>query len=206
MGIGVGQGIAIVVEKMAWPAERGEEMDQPREKPMANGTRNLADEDLTQAVLASFGDSTSERFRQVVPSLVRHLHAFVKEVGLTEEEWFRGIDFLTRTGHITDDKRQEFILLSDVLGVSMQVIEINNQKPAEATASTVFGPFFVEGSPRFANGDDIANGAPGEPCFMQGRVLSLPGKPIADPHIQGRPADDQGFASVTAQKRAPASA
>ena len=145
MGIGVGQGIAIVVEKMAWPAERGEEVDQHKEKPMANGTRNLADEDLTRAVLASFEDSTSERFRQVVQSLVRHLHAFVKEVGLTEEEWFRGIDFLTRTGHITDDKRQEFILLSDVLGVSMLVIEINNKKPAEATASTVFGPFFVEG-------------------------------------------------------------
>jgi len=196
MGIGVGQGIAIVVEKMAWPAERGEEVDQHKEKPMANGTRNLADEDLTRAVLASFEDSTSERFRQVVQSLVRHLHAFVKEVGLTEEEWFRGIDFLTRTGHITDDKRQEFILLSDVLGVSMQVIQINNQKPAEATASTVFGPFFVEGSPRFVNGDDIANGAPGEPCFMQGRVLSITGEPIADAHIEVWQADDKGFYDV----------
>ena len=179
-------------------------MDQHKEKPMANGTRNLADEDLTRAVLASFGDSTSERFRQVVQSLVRHLHAFVKEVGLTEEEWFRGIDFLTRTGHITDDKRQEFILLSDVLGVSMQVIEINNQKPAEATASTVFGPFFVETSPRFANGDDIANGAPGEPCFMQGRVLSITGEPIADAHIEVWQADDKGFYDVQYQKLAQA--
>ncbi len=179
-------------------------MDQHKEKPMANGTRNLADEDLTQAVLANFGDSTSERFRQVVQSLVRHLHAFVQEVGLTEEEWFRGIDFLTRTGHITDDKRQEFILLSDVLGVSMQVIEINNQKPAAATASTVFGPFFVEGSPQFANGDDIANGAPGEPCFMQGRVLSITGEPIADAHIEIWQADDKGFYDVQYQELAQA--
>ncbi len=171
-------------------------MDQHKEKPMVNRARNLADEDLTRAVLASFGDSKSERFQQVVQSLVRHLHAFVKEVELTEEEWFRGIDFLTRTGHITDDKRQEFILLSDVLGVSMQVIEINNKKPAEATASTVFGPFFVEDSPRFANGDDIANEAPGEPCFMQGRVLSLTDEPIPDAHIEVWQADDKGFYDV----------
>jgi hydroxyquinol 1,2-dioxygenase len=176
-------------------------MDQQKEKPMANGARNLADENLTRAVLASFGDCKSERFQQVVQSLVRHLHAFVKEVELTEEEWFRGIDFLTRTGHITDDKRQEFILLSDVLGVSMLVIEINNKKPAEATASTVLGPFFVEGSPQFANGDDLANGAPGEPCFMQGRVLSFTGEPIPDAHIEVWQADDKGFYDVQYKER-----
>jgi hydroxyquinol 1,2-dioxygenase len=171
-------------------------MDQHKEKSLANGMPNLADEDLTRAVLASFGGSKLERFRQVMQSLVRHLHAFVKDVELTEEEWFRGIDFLTRTGHITGDKRQEFILLSDILGVSMLVIEINNKKPPEATASTVFGPFFVENSPRFANGDDLANGASGEPCFMQGRVLSITGKPIPDAHIEVWQADDQGFYDV----------
>jgi hydroxyquinol 1,2-dioxygenase len=171
-------------------------MDQHKEKSLANGSSDLADEDLTRAVLASFGDSKSERFRQVVQSLVRHLHAFVKDVELTEEEWFRGIDFLTRTGHITDDKRQEFILLSDVLGVSMLVIETNNKKPPEATASTVFGPFFVVNSPRFANGDDLANGVSGEPCFMQGRVFSITGKPIPDARIDVWQADDQGFYDV----------
>ena len=88
-------------------------MDQDKKKPMA--TRSLADEDLTQAVLATFSNSTSARYQEVMQSLVRHLHAFVKDVELTEEEWFKGIDFLTRTGHITDEKRQEFILLSDVL-------------------------------------------------------------------------------------------
>ncbi len=171
-------------------------MDQDKKKPMANGKHNLADEDLTQAVLATFRNSQSERFQEVMLSLVRHMHAFIKDVGLTEEEWFRGIDFLTRTGHITDDKRQEFILLSDVLGVSMLVIDINNKQYAEATASTVFGPFFVEGSPRFANGDNVANGASGEPCFMQGRVLSTTGEPLPNAHIEIWQADDNGFYDV----------
>src|SRR5437764_3163674 len=121
-----------------------------REQTDSHTARDLADEALTQAVLTSFAHSKSERFQAIVQSLVRHLHAFVSEVQLTEEEWFKGIDFLTRTGHITDDKRQEFILLSDVLGVSMQMIGINNKRPTGATESTVFGPFFVEGSPRYA--------------------------------------------------------
>ncbi|HEY7413836.1 MAG TPA: intradiol ring-cleavage dioxygenase [Ktedonobacteraceae bacterium] len=171
-------------------------MDQDKEKSVVHKTRNLADEDLTQAVLATFECSKSKRFQQVMQSLVRHLHTFVKEVGLTEEEWFKAIDFLTRTGHITDDKRQEFVLLSDVLGVSMQVIEVNNKKSAAATASTVFGPFFVEGSPHFSNGDDIANGAPGEPCFMCGRILSITGKPLANAHIEIWQADEAGFYDV----------
>ncbi len=171
-------------------------MSLDQQKQTSNGTRNLDEEQLTQTVLASFGDSTSERLREVAQSLVAHLHAFVKEVRLTEEELFKGIDFLTRVGHITDDRRQEFILLSDVLGVSMLVIGINDKKPAEATASTVFGPFFIEGSPRYENGDDLANGASGEPCFMQGRVLSISGEPLAGAHIEVWQADDHGFYDV----------
>jgi hydroxyquinol 1,2-dioxygenase len=142
------------------------------------------------------GNCTSERFQEVMQSLVRHLHAFASEVELTEEEWFAGIEFLTRTGHITDDKRQEFILLSDVLGLSMLVIGLNHRKPATATPSTVFGPFFVEGSPQFENGDDISNGAPGEPCLVQGRVVSLTGEPIAGAHLEVWQADDDGFYDV----------
>ena len=161
-----------------------------------DGKRNLSDQALTTAVIESFGESKSERFQEIMQSFVKHLHAFVKDVELTEEEWFKGIDFLTRTGHITDDKRQEFILLSDVLGVSMLVVGINNRRPPEATESTVFGPFFVEGSPRYENGDDIANGAPGEPCFMQGRVLSVTGEPIPNAHIEMWQADDEGFYDV----------
>ena len=171
-------------------------MDQDKKQPVSSGTRNLADEDLTQAVLATFSNSRSERFQQIMQSLVKHLHAFVKDVELTEDEWFKGIDYLTRTGHITDEKRQEFVLLSDVLGVSMLVIDINNRQFAEATASTVFGPFFFEGSPLFTNGDDIANGASGEPCFMQGRVLSTTGEPLPEAHIEVWQADDNGFYDV----------
>lgn len=161
-----------------------------------NQRRNLSDEDLTQAVLASFAGSKSERLKEVTESLVKHLHGFISDVQLTEDEWFKGIDYLTRTGHITDDKRQEFVLLSDVLGVSMLVIGINNRRPPEATESTVFGPFFVEGSPRFKNGDDISKGAPGEPCFMQGRVLSIDGEPIPDARIEVWQADEDGFYDV----------
>ncbi|HZU66225.1 MAG TPA: intradiol ring-cleavage dioxygenase [Ktedonobacteraceae bacterium] len=170
-------------------------MDQQENKKL-HATHDLADENLTQVVLASFAHSKSERFQQIVESLVRHLHAFVTEVQLTEDEWFKGIDFLTRTGHITSDKRQEFVLLSDVLGVSMQVIGINHRKPSGATESTVFGPFFIENSPRYANGDNIANGAPGEPCFIEGRVLSLTGEPIPNAQIEVWQSDSDGFYDV----------
>jgi len=159
-------------------------------------TRNLADEELTQAVLSSLGNCSSERFQEIIQSLVAHLHAFASEVELTEEEWFAGIDFLTRTGHITDDKRQEFILLSDVLGLSMLVVGMNHRKPPEATPSTVFGPFFVQDSPRFQNGDDISNGAPGDPCLVQGRVVSVTGEPVAGAHMEVWEADDDGFYDV----------
>lgn len=166
------------------------------DQPSLNVPRDLADEALTQAVLASFARSKSERFQEIMHSLVRHLHAFVSEVQLTEEEWFKGIEFLTRTGHITDAKRQEFILLSDVLGASMLVIGINNKKPAGATESTVLGPFFVADSPRFANGDNIARGAPGEPCLMQDQVRSITGEPIPNARLDIWEADSSGFYDV----------
>jgi hydroxyquinol 1,2-dioxygenase len=156
--------------------------------------RDLADAALTDAVVDSF--TTEGRFTTVMTSLVRHLHAFASEVELTEAEWFAGIDFLTRVGHITDDKRQEFILLSDVLGLSMLVVGINNRRAPEATESTVFGPFFVEGSPAFENGDDLAQGAAGEPCLMQGRVVGVDGEPVAGAHIEVWQADEDGFYDV----------
>jgi hydroxyquinol 1,2-dioxygenase len=161
-----------------------------------DGTRNLADEQLTAAVLASFDGARSPRFRQIMRSLVTHLHAFASDVQLTEAEWHAGIDFLTRAGHITDDKRQEFVLSSDVLGLSMLVIGLNNRRSPEATESTVFGPFFVEGSPRFDNGDDIANGAPGDPCLMRGRVVSVDGRSVPHARIEVWQADEDGFYDV----------
>jgi hydroxyquinol 1,2-dioxygenase len=170
-------------------------MGNPEPSPSSAG-QNLTDVELTRAVVASFAESDSERVRQVAASLVEHLHAFVRDVELTEGEWSSAIDFLTRVGHVTDDKRQEFVLLSDTLGVSMLVVALNNRKPEGATESTVFGPFFVDGSPRFENGDDIANGAPGDPCLMHGRVLSTSGEPVVDAHLEVWQSDEAGFYDV----------
>ncbi|MEU6200691.1 intradiol ring-cleavage dioxygenase [Streptomyces sp. NPDC047061] len=149
--------------------------------------------EITRQVLDSFGDCTDPRLKEVMESLVRHLHAFVREVRLTEDEWSKGIDFLTRTGHITDDRRQEFILLSDVLGASMQTVAVNNQAYGDATEATVFGPFFVEDSPEIADGGDLAFGAAGEPCWVAGTVTDSTGKPVPGARIEVWEADEDGF-------------
>jgi len=159
-------------------------------------TRNLVDERLTKAVRASFENAESDRLRAVLDSLVRHIHGFITEVGLSEDEWSSGIEFLTETGHVTDERRQEFILLSDVLGASMLVIGLNHRVANGATESTVFGPFFVEDAPRYENGDDLANGAPGETCVVSGRVLSTLGEPIGRARIDVWQADGAGMYDV----------
>lgn len=159
-------------------------------------TRNLSGDALTQAVVESFAHGATPRFTQISQSLVRHLHAFISEVGLTEEEWAQGIEFLTRVGHITTDQRQEFILLSDTLGVSMLVIGQNNHGPPARPKSTVFGPFFVTGSPHFDCGADISGGAPGVPLYMAGTVRSLAGAPIGGARIEVWQADDEGHYDV----------
>jgi hydroxyquinol 1,2-dioxygenase len=129
-------------------------------------------------------------------ALTGHLHSFVREVRLTEQEWQRVIGFLTAVGHITDDRRQEFILLSDVLGASMQTITVNNEAQANATEATVFGPFFVEGSPEIDLGSDIAAGAPGEPCWVEGTVRDTNGKPVPHALIEVWEADQDGLYDV----------
>ncbi|HZR95046.1 MAG TPA: intradiol ring-cleavage dioxygenase [Gaiellaceae bacterium] len=158
--------------------------------------RNLADERLTAAVRESFANASSERLRTVLDALVRHLHGFAADVGLTEDEWLAGIQFLTEAGHVSDDTRQELVLLSDVLGLSMLVIGLNHGGSETATEQTVFGPFFVEGAPRFRNGDDLANGAPGEACLVSGRVRSIDGQPIAGARVDVWQADEDGMYDV----------
>jgi len=141
---------------------------------------NFIDHELTDAVLQQFAGTPSPRLRHVLSSLVRHLHDFVRENDLTLEEWRAGIDFLTRTGQISDDKRQEFILLSDVLGVSMLVDAMNHRPEGSATESTVLGPFYVEGAPDLGDGSTIANeGTGGEAVLIRGRVTNTEGLPIA---------------------------
>ncbi len=158
-----------------------------------NGDEQAAREQaLVDQVVASFGNAEDERVRTVLQALTRHLHAFLREVRVTEEEWQRGIQFLTDVGHLTDDRRQEFILLSDVLGASMQTIAINNEAYENATEATVFGPFFVAGAPEIPLGGDIAGGAPGEPCWVTGTVTDTNGTPLAGARIEVWEADDDG--------------
>jgi catechol 1,2-dioxygenase len=140
--------------------------------------RSLTEQNLTDAVVARLGHCGNARLRQLSESLIRHLHAFVRETELTPAEWFAGIEFLTRTGQMCDDKRQEFILLSDVLGVSMLVDAIANGKRPSATESTVLGPFYVEGAPERESGADLA-ACPGERVWVHGTVRDTAGRPLA---------------------------
>ena len=157
---------------------------------------DLQGDELTQAVVASFDGSADPRTKTLMSALVRHLHAFAREVDLTEDEYFTAIDFLTRTGQISTGTRQEFVLLADVLGLSMLTVGLGNRKPPEATQSTVFGPFFVEGSPEVPIGGDIANGAPGQPCLVTGRVLNIKGEPVQNALVETWQADEEGFYDV----------
>ncbi|MGH2859906.1 MAG: dioxygenase [Solirubrobacteraceae bacterium] len=151
---------------------------------------------LVDAVLESFRETPDGRLRLVLESLTRHLHAFLRETRLTEDEWRAGIDFLTAAGHITDERRQEFVLLSDVLGASMQMIQVNNEAYADATEATVLGPFFVEGAPEVKLGADIAFGAAGEPCWVQGSVHDTDGRALPGALLEIWECDEDGFYDV----------
>jgi len=139
---------------------------------------------------------TDARLAVVMESLVRHMHDFVKDVGLTQAEWEAGIGFLTRTGQICSGERQEFILLSDVLGISMLVDAINNRRPEGATENTVFGPFHVEGAPIREMGENISLDGKGESCLFEGRVLDLDGNPIEGATIDVWSDNADGFYDV----------
>ena len=141
-------------------------------------TQYFTENASVETVNARMGKDMDPRLAEVMACLVKHLHAFAKEIHLTQAEWEVGIDFLTRTGQICSGERQEFILLSDVLGFSMLVDAINNRRPAGATENTVFGPFHVDDAPIRAMGDNICLDGKGEPCLFEGRVLDLEGKPI----------------------------
>jgi catechol 1,2-dioxygenase len=144
------------------------------------GRRNTSEDDITAEVLARFSETPDPRLREIMLALIRHLHAFVKEVRLTEAEWFQAIEILTEAGKMCSDKRQEFILFSDTLGVSMVVDLLDHRKPDGATESTVFGPFHRLGAPEMPLGGNIAHrDRTGTPALVSGRVLDLDGKPIA---------------------------
>jgi protocatechuate 3,4-dioxygenase beta subunit len=139
---------------------------------------NNTEDQITQNVIDSMANTPDPRLKAVMTSLISHLHAFLREVEPTQEEWAFGIQFLTRTGQMCDDKRQEFILLSDTLGVSMLVDAINHRVPGGATESTVFGPFYREGAAELPMGASISQDGRGEPAVVSGCVLSTDGTPI----------------------------
>jgi hydroxyquinol 1,2-dioxygenase len=144
--------------------------------------RQFSEANLTAEVVARLGKTKDKRLRQIMTSAVKHLHAFAREVKLSEEEWFEGIKFLTAVGQKCDGKRQEFILLSDVLGLSMMIVALNHKTAPGATEATVLGPFFAHGAKEYGYGGDLREGATmkGEDVWVSGRVLGVDGKPI--PH------------------------
>lgn len=163
--------------------------------------RDLDEASITAAVLASVGQSPTPRARAISEALVRHLHGFVREIEPTEAEWGAAIAFLTRTGRMCDDRRQEFILLSDALGVSMLVDAINHRHPGATTETTVFGPFFVAGAPSAVDGTSIAGALTGPPLLIGGHVRDEAGTPIAGATIDLWHADADGFYDVQHDSR-----
>ncbi|WP_377805796.1 intradiol ring-cleavage dioxygenase [Azospirillum sp. A29] len=154
---------------------------------------------ITRTVLDRMQTTADPRLRRISEAVVRHLHALVREIEPTQEEWRAAIDFLTRTGQLCSDTRQEFILLSDALGVSMLVDAVNHRHPQGATDTTVLGPFYVEGPPPFENGADLSGGMSGLPMLIHGSVATADGRPLVGAVIDIWHADDQGFYDVQQQ-------
>ena len=164
--------------------------------PNQEQTLYFTEENSTEAVLARMNNCSDPRFRQIMTSVITHLHAAVKEIEPTMEEWFEAIRFLTWAGQICTDRRQEWILLSDVLGVSMLVDAINNRKPSGATASTVLGPFYVASAPERALGDNISLDGMGMPLAVSGRVTDTNGSPIAGAALDVWMTNEDGFYDI----------
>jgi len=160
------------------------------------GRELFSEERSAEVVAASFAGTPDARLRQLMTSLVRHVHAFVKEVELTEQEWAVAVDFLTRTGQMSNEVRQEFILLSDVLGVSMLVETINHRTGGASTESTVLGPFHMVASPPRELGSDIALDGKGTPCLVSGRVTGAGGEPLGGAVVDVWQANEDGFYDV----------
>jgi protocatechuate 3,4-dioxygenase beta subunit len=166
--------------------------------------REFNEHNATEAVIARMAGCADPRLKEVVTSVVRHLHAIVREVEPTHEEWMAAIEFLTATGHTCTGTRQEFILLSDTLGVSMLVDAINGRKLAGGTQSTVLGPFYVEGAPELPHGADVTAGARGEPLVVRCRVLDTDGRPLAGAVVDTWHTDAEGFYDVQKPGEIPA--
>jgi len=161
-----------------------------------NSQGYFTEENSAEVVIASMAAAEDKRLQEVLSIIVKHLHAAVKEIEPSQEEWFEAIQFLTKVGHTCNDWRQEFILLSDTLGVSMLVDAINNRKPSGASESTVLGPFHIPDAPELPMGSDICLDQKGDPMLVKGRILDTEGKPIDAAKIDVWQANDEGFYDV----------
>ena len=155
--------------------------------------RNLNEDNLSDAVITAMAGAKNARFKEIMISLVKHLHAFIREVNLTEAEWLAGIQFLTAVGQKCDEKRQEFILLSDTLGATTMKDIVNHRKPSGVTEYTILGPFYRPDAPEFPLSGNIAGDIPGEPTIVRGRVLAPNGSPIPDATLDVWQSDAEGF-------------
>ncbi|MGY1607918.1 MULTISPECIES: dioxygenase family protein [unclassified Geodermatophilus] len=153
----------------------------------------VTEENITDLAVERWATARDPRTAELLTALVRHLHAFAREVRLTEAEWMAAVQWLTRTGQISDAKREEFILASDVLGLSMLVVQMNHRLDPRATPATVLGPFHVEGSPELGYGADMSQGLPGTPLFVSGVVTDLDGAPVPGAVLDVWQADNEGL-------------
>jgi hydroxyquinol 1,2-dioxygenase len=158
--------------------------------------RDFDEFNITQSVVERFSSASEPRLRLIMQRLVVHLHALIRDVDLSFEEWLSAIEFLTRTGRICSDTRQEFILLSDTLGASMLVDAINHRQRGKATETTVLGPFFVKGAARLVNGSDISAGAIGVPLRVSGQVVTEEESPISGATVEVWQSDAEGYYDV----------
>jgi hydroxyquinol 1,2-dioxygenase len=152
----------------------------------------VTEENITALAEERWGTARDDRTRELLGALVRHLHGFAREVRLTEGEWIEAIGWLTRAGQISDEKREELILASDVLGLSMLVVQMNHELDDRATPATVLGPFHIDGSPELGYGEDMSDGLPGVPLFISGTVVALDGSPVGGAVLDVWQADQDG--------------
>jgi hydroxyquinol 1,2-dioxygenase len=152
----------------------------------------VTEDNITDLAVERWSTAKDPRLAELMTAFVRHLHDFAREVRLTEAEWMAAVQWLTRAGQISDEKREEFILASDVLGLSMLVVQMNHRLDPAATPATVLGPFHIEGSPEFGFGGDMSDGVPGTPLYVHGVVRDLDGKPVAGGVLDVWQADTEG--------------
>ena len=178
------------------PAAARQDADHPARTVTISSEQRDLEEKLTRQVIAAFDGARSPRLRQLLTTLTRHMHDWVREVRLTDDEWKTVVKFLAAAGHMTDDRRNEFLLLGDMFGLPALVVMVNNPVLPGVTEATLLGPFFADGGPAADNGADVASGASGTPAWVEGTVCDTDGNPVAAATIYVWGSDADGLYDV----------